>query len=103
MAHAYDGHNAQLDKLLEEDKVGLRQHLSEEQLGLLDRISEWRAGNAELSKGRYPYENPDRKANDGETCFPVGDAGRGFAENWLSLARSLSEFRQPTKNGKAAD
>lgn len=80
---AFDGHRANHDKLpAAELSAFLPSHLC----GLIASYSV-----ADIQQGRYPYE-PDCKGSY-SSRFPSGEDGRRLAQDWLELARKLSEFR----------
>lgn len=84
--HAYYGHKVQFDRINKDDIEDLRNHLSSHQFQILKSMENRDAARAEISRGRYPYQTLK------DSGFPAGDAGRNLAEEWLNLARSLSDF-----------
>jgi hypothetical protein len=84
--HAYNSHKTSLDKLDPKDKKGLEDYLSDPLFALLKSAS-----NAEISRGRYPYEN-----DNGSAKFPKDDEeGKKLVDDWLMLARALSKYDHP--------
>jgi len=84
--HAYKGHKTLLDKLDPKDQKGLEDYLSDPLYALLKSAS-----NAEISRGRYPYES-----NNGSANFPIHDEdGKKLVDDWLMLARALSKYNRP--------
>lgn len=80
------GHGGLFEKLPQEEKEELENHLTPEHITMLSEMS-----RPEFTRSRYPYQLNDR--NGKPEIFPTGDNGKEIAQRWLSLARALSGFR----------
>lgn len=86
--HGYRGHELKDQGIPSSILLELEGTLSVDQYSLLDRLRKREFSKAELSIGRYPYERDKTRQE-----YPSGEDGRQRAEDWLTLAKSLRNFR----------
>lgn len=86
--HGYYGHRLKDKGIPSSILLEIKSTLSVDQYSLLDRLREQKFTNAELAIGRYPYERDEKRQE-----YPSGEDGRQRAEDWLTLAKSLRNFR----------